>query len=102
MLPFLAQGAAMAIEDSYALAHCLADDTDTQSALQTYQTMRQPRTRNIQLNARKNAALYHMSTPVEQAKLAVLSGLSNIGLSDMVAANKLDYIYGYNIVGQLS
>lgn len=99
MLPFLAQGAAMAIEDSYALAHCLAGDVDTQTALQTYQNIRLPRTRNIQLNARKNAALYHMSTPIEQAKLAVLSGLSNIGLSDTVAASKLDYIYGYNIVG---
>lgn len=101
MLPFLAQGAAMAIEDSYALAHCLAGDVDTQTALQNYQNIRLPRTRNIQLNARKNAALYHMSTPIEQAKLAVLSGLSNIGLSDTVAASKLDYIYGYNIVGQL-
>jgi salicylate hydroxylase len=102
MLPFLAQGAAMAIEDSYALAHCLATDTDTQNALQTYQNLRLPRTRNIQLNARKNAALYHMSTPIEIAKLAVLSGLSNVGLSDKIAASKLDYIYGYNIVEQLN
>lgn len=102
MLPFLAQGAAMAIEDSYALAHCLASDVDTQTALHTYQNLRLPRTRNIQLNARKNAALYHMSSPTEKVKLAVLSGLSNIGLSDIVASNKLDYIYGYNIVGQLN
>jgi salicylate hydroxylase len=102
MLPFLAQGAAMAIEDSYALAHCLASDSHTQTALQTYQNLRLPRTRKIQLNARKNAALYHMSSPIEQAKLAVLSGLSSIGLSDSVAANKLDSIYAYNIVEQLN
>ncbi|MFT4789264.1 MAG: salicylate hydroxylase [Paraglaciecola sp.] len=102
MLPFLAQGAAMAIEDSYALAHCLASDTDTHTALQTYQNIRLPRSRDIQLNARKNAALYHMSSPIEQAKLAVLSGLSRIGLSDRVAANKLDSIYAYNIVEQLN
>ena len=43
-----------------------------------------------------------MSSPLEQAKLAVLSGLSSIGLSDAVAANKLDSIYAYNIVEQLS
>ena len=55
----------------------------------------------IQLGARKNASLYHMSSPLEQAKLAVLSGLSSIGLSDAVAANKLDSIYAYNIVEQL-
>jgi salicylate hydroxylase len=102
MLPFLAQGAAMAIEDSYALAHCLASHTDTHTALQTYQNIRLPRSRDIQLNARKNAALYHMSSPIEQAKLAILSGLSKFGLSDRVAANKLDSIYAFNIVKQLN
>jgi salicylate hydroxylase len=102
MLPFLAQGAAMAIEDSYALAYCLGCDTDIQNALQTYQNIRLPRTRKIQLNARENAALYHMSTPFEQAKLAVVSGLSSIGLSDRIAANKLDSIYAYNIVEHLN
>ena len=101
MLPFLAQGAAMAIEDSYALAYCLESDNNTQTALQTYQNIRLPRTRNIQHNARKNAALYHMSSPIEKAKLVVLSGLSSVGLSDSVAANKLDSIYAYNIVEQL-
>ncbi|MBA6292250.1 FAD-dependent monooxygenase [Colwellia sp. MB3u-70] len=102
MLPFLAQGAAMAIEDSYALAHCLSRDANIENALQSYQNIRLPRTRNIQLNARKNAALYHMSSPIEQAKLALVSGLSRIGLSDRIAANKLDAIYAYNIVEQLS
>jgi salicylate hydroxylase len=102
MLPFLAQGAAMAIEDSYALAYCLGCDTDIQNALQTYQNIRLPRTRKIQLNARENAALYHMSTPIEQAKLALVSGLSSIGLSDRIAANKLDSIYAYNIVEHLN
>lgn len=102
MLPFLAQGAAMAIEDSYALAHCLASSTNTQSALKTYQSLRLPRSHDIQLNARKNAALYHMSTPIEQAKLAVLAGLSSIGLSNPIAANKLDSVYAYNIVKQLA
>jgi salicylate hydroxylase len=101
MLPFLAQGAAMAIEDSYALAHCLASNADTHTALKTYQDIRLPRTRRVQLNARKNAALYHMSSPVEQTKLALLLGLSNMGLSDRIAADKLDAIYAYNIVKQL-
>ena len=102
MLPFLAQGAAMAIEDSYALAHCLANENDTQTALKSYQNIRLTRTSNIQLAARKNAGLYHMSSPLAQAKLAVLSGLSNLGISDRVAVNKLDFIYAYNIVEQLN
>jgi len=102
MLPFLAQGAAMAIEDSYALAHCLASRNDSQIALKTYQEMRIIRASDIQVGARKNASLYHMSSPLEQAKLLVLSGLSSLGFSDVVAANKLDSIYAYNIVEQLS
>ena len=102
MLPFLAQGAAMAIEDSYALTHCLASNTHTPSALKAYQNIRLSRTRDMQLGARKNASLYHMSSPIEQAKLAVLSGLSNFGLSDTLAAKKLDSIYKYNIVEQLN
>tara|TARA_R110000751_G_scaffold307911_2_gene435202 strand:- start:8418 stop:9614 length:1197 start_codon:yes stop_codon:yes gene_type:complete len=102
MLPFLAQGAAMAIEDSYVLAHYLATENNTASALKTYQEQRLTRTREIQLGARKNASLYHMISPLDQAKLAVLSGLSTMGLSDSLAANKLDPIYAYNIVEQLN
>ena len=102
MLPFLAQGAAMAIEDSYALAHCLANNNNTIDALKTYQDIRLTRTRDIQLGARKNASLYHMTSSIERAKLAVLSGLSSIGLSDKVAENKLDSIYEYNIVDRLN
>ena len=82
--------------------HILANENNTQIALKAYQGIRLARTRNIQLGARKNASLYHMSSPIEQAKLAILSGLSGIGLSDRVAANKLDFIYAYNIVEQLN
>jgi salicylate hydroxylase len=102
MLPFLAQGAAMAIEDSYAIAQCLASNNNSEIALRAYQNMRLTRTRNIQLGARRNARLYHMSSPIERAKLAVLTGLSSIGLSDKLAANKLDSIYAYNIVERLN
>lgn len=101
MLPFLAQGAAMAIEDSYALAHCLASEQNTEQALKAYQTIRLARTRDIQLGAHKNASLYHMSSFSERAKLSVLSGLSHMGLSDKLAAGKMDSIYGYNVVEQL-
>jgi salicylate hydroxylase len=43
-----------------------------------------------------------MSSPIEQAKLMVLSGLSAVGLSNKFAATKLDSIYTYNIVDQLA
>lgn len=112
MLPFLAQGAAMAIEDSYALAHCLVEQTvadqsslnqnHIQNALLKYQQIRLSRASSIQGGARKNAGLYHMNSAFDKTKLAVLSGLASLGLSDTVAANKLDVIYSYNITEELS
>ncbi|WP_158973045.1 FAD-dependent monooxygenase [Paraglaciecola sp. L3A3] len=102
MLPFLAQGAAMAIEDAYTLAACLSINADSQAALLQYQNLRIKRTSDIQIAARANANLYHMSTPVERAKLAVLKGLSKVGLSESLASKKLESIYGHNVVKQLS
>lgn len=102
MLPFVAQGAAMAIEDSFVLAHCLDSNENTQNALKKYEQLRLPRTASIQLNARKNAALYHMSSPIEKARLSILSSLSGLGLSDKIAVNKLEYVYGHNVVKNFS
>ncbi len=62
MLPFLAQGAAMAIEDAVVAARCLArapDDAD--GALQSYAALRRARTRKVQRLAAKNGARYHSS-----------------------------------------
>ncbi|MCF2948566.1 FAD-dependent monooxygenase [Paraglaciecola aquimarina] len=102
MLPFLAQGAAMAIEDSYVLAACLSQSltksSNTQQALLRYQNQRMQRATDIQQGASHNSALYHMSTPVERAKLSVLKGLSTLGLSNKLAAQKLESIYGYKVV----
>lgn len=55
MLPFMAQGAGMAIEDAVLLARCLtAFDTDIPAALRVYEDLRKPRTSQIQLASRSN------------------------------------------------
>jgi salicylate hydroxylase len=62
MLPNLAQGAAMAIEDAAVIAHCLArapDDPTT--ALQTYWAARHARAHKVQRLAARNGARYHLS-----------------------------------------
>ncbi|MGS2719615.1 FAD-dependent monooxygenase [Paraglaciecola aestuariivivens] len=102
MLPFLAQGAAMAIEDSYVLAHCLASEPNTQRALSQYQAVRIKRTSDIQQKASKNAHLYHMSQPLDKLKLTILAGLNKIGLSNKLAARQLHSIYSYNVVDKLN
>ncbi len=62
MLPFLAQGAAMAIEDAAVAAQCLArQPEDAAAALQTYCAMRRARTSRVQRMAARNGAHYHLS-----------------------------------------
>ena len=95
MLPFLAQGAAMAIEDGWALAKELTKAQPLAEALQNYELTRKPRTRMIQQKARSNAHLYHMSSITDRAKLAVMHGLAKVKLSNSIATNMLDEIYNY-------
>ncbi|MFP1684403.1 FAD-dependent monooxygenase [Alloalcanivorax sp. C16-1] len=69
MLPFLSQGAAMAIEDAYVLAEALTHyQSDTAAALRAYEQERRPRTAEVQLQARERGRSYHLSTPEELRK----------------------------------
>ena len=63
MLPFLAQGGAMAIEDAAVLAHCLARDEDAAQALRAYERARHRRVARVQREARRNSWRYHLSGP---------------------------------------
>ncbi|HSV19500.1 MAG TPA: FAD-dependent monooxygenase [Casimicrobiaceae bacterium] len=69
MLPFLSQGAAMAIEDGYVLAEALAAfGDDIGAALDVYEAERMPRTARVQLEARDRGRTYHLSSPEELRK----------------------------------
>ncbi len=61
MLPFLAQGAAMAIEDGAVLANCIDYFNDTEEALKQFEIIRKPRTSYVQSAARRNAKVLHLS-----------------------------------------
>ncbi len=60
-LPFLAQGAAMAIEDAAVLACCLAADDSVPAALKRYEDLRRRRTAGVQKGSRLNARLFHLT-----------------------------------------
>ena len=59
-LPFMAQGAAMAIEDGAVLAECLAAGDDVAASLRHYEDLRRDRTARIQEGSRRNAEVFHM------------------------------------------
>ena len=67
MLPFLSQGAAMAIEDAFVLARALAGARDPISALRQYERHRMPRTSRVQLESRKRGQTYHQHSPLVKA-----------------------------------
>ncbi|TMH46490.1 MAG: monooxygenase [Betaproteobacteria bacterium] len=58
MLPFLAQGAVMAIEDGYVLARCLAG-YEVETALQRYEAARRERTRRTVEGSAANIHRFH-------------------------------------------
>ena len=73
MLPFLAQGAAMAIEDAAVLAQCLASpSSDPEPAMRRYEAIRRARVRRVQQAALANSHTYHMSGPTAFARNLVM------------------------------
>ena len=73
MLPFLAQGAAQAIEDAVALADAVsAHGTDPAKAFLAYETTRRPRTARIQAESRRQAIIYHLRAPASVLRDTVI------------------------------
>lgn len=59
-LPFMAQGAAMAIEDAAVLAGCLENGQEIATSLRRYEELRRQRTARIQSGSRRNATVFHL------------------------------------------
>jgi salicylate hydroxylase len=73
MLPYLAQGAAMALEDAAALAQQVAALPDWPSALTSYQQIRKARAERVVATARRNGRIFHLPAPWSIARDAVLA-----------------------------
>ncbi|MEH3146255.1 MAG: FAD-dependent monooxygenase [Methylobacterium frigidaeris] len=74
VLPFLAQGAALAIEDAAELAACLAADP-VANALARYAAARSARAGQVQAQARRNGRIYHAGPLVAAARDTVMARL---------------------------
>lgn len=66
MLPYLAQGAAQAVEDAAALRQCLVTETDMMTALKTYEQIRLPRSSTVQAKTREHQYILHIDDGEEQ------------------------------------
>ena len=69
MLPYLAQGAGMALEDAQVLAGAIKQNpNDLPSALQLYAQTRWQRNAKVQARARRNGQIFHAKPPVSWAR----------------------------------
>jgi salicylate hydroxylase len=67
MLPFMAQGAAQAIEDGATLAACLKNNAfDVPAAFQAYVALRKPRTTMLQAASQANSTSFHLQDGPKQ------------------------------------
>lgn len=95
-LPFMAQGAVMALEDAWVLADSLDKTDSIETGLGTYQTRRHARASKVIDAASKNARNYHLPAgPMRMAAHAALKLGSTIAPS--LALKKFDWIYGHDV-----
>ena len=94
-LPFLAQGANMALEDAFVLAQALDAHDDRAEALAAYQAARAPRCKKIVEAANRNARAYHLAGPLRSvAHLGLKIGGA---LMPDLALSRFDWIYGHDV-----
>lgn len=95
MLPFLAQGAAMAIEDGATLLRHLASPDDVPAALAAYEDERWPRVTRVLQRARANGRLFHQPAGVARSVMHGLMGAVTRG-APQLAVGQLDWLYGHD------
>ena len=89
MVPFLAQGAAQAIEDAGAIGRILAHVQDIPTALSMYSRDRVARVGRVQREALKLGRIYHMGGPWALARDTTMRLLGARGLIE-----RYDWLYG--------
>jgi salicylate hydroxylase len=88
MLPYMAQGAAQAVEDGAALAACLAAEADIPAALALYENLRGARTAKVQHMSLVNADMFQLPDGAEQQERDVrLAAASRPPLGDWLYAH---------------
>ncbi|HWG05638.1 MAG TPA: FAD-dependent monooxygenase [Beijerinckiaceae bacterium] len=90
MLPFLAQGAAQAIEDAHALGRAFSTHAEIGSALTAYEQSRVARTAAVFVASRRQGRIYHLSTPAAKLRNFAMRALGPAG---MLA--RYDWLYQY-------
>jgi salicylate hydroxylase len=95
-LPFMAQGACLALEDAWVLADALERGAGIDAGLRSYQTARRARAEAVVALARGNAWRFHLGRPWSWGAQAVLA----VGAGAL--ARRLDWVYAYDATTALT
>jgi salicylate hydroxylase len=91
VLPYLAQGAAMAIEDAAELGQCMEHaGGDPAGALRRYEQRRLARTAQTQRAAERNGTIYHMSGAAGFMRTLAVAAMGGERL-----ISRYDWLYGW-------
>lgn len=90
ILPFLAQGGVMALEDATTLAASLARASDPATAFTAYERQRKLRVTRVQEASRRNGRIYHLSGLARIARDTTLRAVPGTTLMQ-----GLDWLYGW-------
>jgi salicylate hydroxylase len=90
-LPYLAQGAAMALEDAVTLARCIVRGDTIAQAFTAYESLRKPRTSRIAAASLGLSRAYHAGGPLRFARNAVLRMTNPASFLD-----RMEWIYGFD------
>jgi 2-polyprenyl-6-methoxyphenol hydroxylase-like FAD-dependent oxidoreductase len=89
VLPYFAQGAALAIEDAVALVDCLDRHADMEQALRVYRMERKSRASRVQRRSKRLGQYYHVSGPARAIRNVILPRRGPDSL-----LRSLDWLYG--------
>jgi salicylate hydroxylase len=95
MLPFLAQGAAMALEDGAVLVRQLTRSGTVQAALAAYEEERWPRVTRVLQRSRANGRLFHQPAGVVRSLVHGFMG-AFARSTPQLAVSQLDWLYGHD------
>ena len=100
-LPFLAQGANLALEDAWVLAAALDHHADRATGLAAWQAARAPRVTRAVAAANANARAYHLRGPWRSLAHAGTRAVGAVAPGLML--RRLDWLYGHDVTqGQAS
>ncbi|MDF1854117.1 FAD-dependent monooxygenase [Pseudooceanicola sp.] len=97
-LPFMAQGACLALEDAWVLADALAQADGRDAGLAAYQAARRDRARRVVAVASRNAWKYHLSLPPLRAAAHAALRLGG-RLAPAAMLHQFDWIYRHDVTG---